>query len=128
MRQILLLAALWGGLLPVRAVSPEAAPSDSPRDLPGYELRALERTKREIFQVGGAQVEVSVPLFVYCPIAGASPAARPLREAQAALSRLAAKPEWTADELRQVMSGLQQAARLLEVPAPPGHPVPAGKE
>jgi hypothetical protein len=127
MRPLLLFAALAGFLI-ARADPPATSGSGPGSDLPGYELRSLDRTKRVLFQVGAAQVEVAVPVFVYWPAGGEPPAARPLREAQAALLKLAAKPEWTADELRQVIAGLDQAAHLLEAPAPIGHPVPAGKE
>jgi hypothetical protein len=124
MRRILLLAGSWAGLISLRANATE--PAAAPLGMPGYELRALDEHKRVLFQVGGSQVEVSVPIFAYCP--SASPAARLLREAQASLVKLAAKPEWTADELRQVLSGLDEAAQLLERPTLPGHPVSAGKE
>jgi len=128
MRRFLLFAGLSVGLLPLRADSPEAAAAVRliPAAPPGYELRALDQTKRVVFQVGGSQVEVSVPLFLYCPSAGAPPVARLLREAQASLLQLAAKPEWTADELRQVIASVDQAARLLELPALPGKPVSVG--
>lgn len=127
MRPLLLLAALASGFLPVRAAPAESTPPETRPDLPGYELRTLDRPKRLLFQVAAAQVEVDVPVFVYCPAGGEPPAARPLREAQAALLKLAAKPEWTAEELRQVIAGLEQAAHLLEPPAPPGHSIPAAK-
>jgi hypothetical protein len=127
MRPLLLFAALTG-FLAARADTPANSGTGPGSDLPGYELRSLDRPKRVLFQVGAAQVEVAVPVFVYWPVGGEPPAARPLHEAQAALQRLSAKPEWTAEELRQVIAGLEQAARLLQPPAPPGHPVPTGKE
>ncbi len=127
MRPAFLFAGLLGGILPLRAESPVAAPP-APAAMPGYELRALAQPKRVRFQVGGSQVEVSVPVFVYCPSAGAPPVARLLRQAQAALLKLAAKPEWTADELREVIAGLDQAARLLELPIGPGSPAAAGED
>jgi hypothetical protein len=112
MRRLLLLAGLLGVFLRLRANPAETAAAPPP----GYELRALDQHKRVVFQVAGSQVEVSVPIFVYCPAAGAPPVVRLLRETEASLIKLAAQPEWTADELRQVLAGLDQAARLLEAP------------
>jgi hypothetical protein len=125
MRLIFLLAGIVGGILPLRAEPPAPPPPVLPA-MPGYELRALDQHKRVRFQVGGSRVEVSVPVFAYCPAAGAPPVARLLRETQAGLLELAAKPEWTADELREVMARLDRAIRLLESPILPGTPVVAG--
>jgi hypothetical protein len=129
MRYPLLAAGLLGSILALRADGPaeSASPPPSPAP-PGYELRVLDRQKRVRFQVGASRVEVAVPVFVYCPATGATPAVRLLREAQASLMKLAAKPEWTADELRQVITAMDQAARLLETPAWPGRPVAAGED
>jgi len=121
-----MLAGIW----PLRAApaEPGAAPPPLAPEIPGYELRALAVHKRVLFQVGKSRVEVSVPVFVYCPAAGAPPMAQLVRKAQAALVKLAAKPEWTAAELREVIAGLEQAARLLELLVPPGTPAPAVRE
>ena len=123
MRRLLLLVFLGAEILALRGEPAEARPA-----LPGYELRVLDLTKRVRFQVGGAQVEVAVPVFVFCPVAHASPAALRLRETQAALLKLAAKPEWTADELREIVAGLEQAAQLLEAAPAVGRPVPPAKD
>jgi len=114
-----MLAGIW----PLRAApaEPGAAPPPLAPEIPGYELRALAVHKRVLFQVGKSRVEVSVPVFVY-------PMAQLVRKAQAALVKLAAKPEWTAAELREVIAGLEQAARLLELLVPPGTPAPAVRE
>ena len=126
MRVLPLCAGLLAGILPLRS-DPPAAPLVLPPALAGYELRALDLRKRVRFQVGGSQVEVSVPLFAYCPAANGMQALRLLRAAQASLVKLAAKPEWTAEELRQVIAGLEQTAVLLEAP-PPGQPVAADRD
>jgi hypothetical protein len=126
MRYLPLVPALLGVLPAMRGDPPAStAALRVANSLPGYELRVLDQQKRVRFQVGGSRVEVSVPLFVYCPAAGGSPPARLVREAQASLLRLATKPEWTASELQQVIAGLDQAAHLLEGSAPPGKPVTA---
>ena len=129
MRIFFLSVGLLVGILPLRADLPTAPPSSppAPTAMSGYELRVLDLRKRVRFQVVGSQVEVSVPLFAYCPAAGGAPVLRLLRAAQASLLKLAAKPEWTADELRQVITSLEQAALLLEAP-PPGQPVSADRD
>ena len=130
MRIFSLFAGLLAGILPLRADPPAAPPvlPPPPAALSGYELRALDLRKHIRFQVGGSQVEVAVPLFAYCPAAGGVPVLRLLRAAQAALMGLARKPEWTADELHQVISDLDRAALLLEAPPPPGQPVLADRD
>lgn len=124
MRALCLFAGSLGILGSLRA-DPPAGPLPA---VPGYELRTLGQPKRLVFRVGRSEVEVAVPVFVYWPAAGGSPAGRRLREARAALEKLAAKPEWTAEELRQVITGLDRAAQLLDEPAPPGSRLAAGAE
>jgi hypothetical protein len=128
--RLLFLLSVLPGVTPLLRADPAAAAAApaAPLALPGYELRTLEQPKRVLFQVGGSRVEVAVPIFVYCPIAGVPPVARLLQEAQAALLKLAAKPEWTADELRLVITSLEQAADLLNLPTLPGKPVAAPRD
>ncbi len=125
----LLLTGVLAAFHPVRAAS-EKAESPAPLiplRIPGYELRTLDVTKSVLFQVGGSRVEVSVPIFLYYPVPGAAGAGPILRQTQAALRKLTKKSEWTAEEIQEVMGGIDQAERLLDAAAGPGEPSPAQK-
>lgn len=93
-----------------------------PLALPGYELRVLDRRKTVKFRIGDAQGEAALPIFIYYPTGDLAAATGSLREAYDSLQQLGKKPEWTAEELRQVLANLDQALRQLERPAPPSAP------
>jgi hypothetical protein len=119
MRPAFFLCSLLGIVVPAGLAASEnrALPAPATLEVPGYELRTLDLQKRVLFRLGPSQVEVAVPVFLLCPTATTAAAAQRLRAAVADLLRLTAKPEWTADELRQVIAGLDEAARGLEPPA-----------
>ena len=93
-----------------------------PLIIPGYELRVLDRRKPVRFQVGDSQTEAALPIFIYYPTGDRAGALKRVREAYDGLMRLGGKPEWTADELRQVLADLDAALRLLECPPAPAMP------
>jgi hypothetical protein len=117
MRRLWHVVGWVAALVPAEGQAP-AGVSAPLAGLPGYELRTLGLEKRVQFQVGASQVEVGVPVFVYFPTETEPRAARLVGEARAALLRLAGKPEWTAEELQQVIGQLEEAGRLLEQPSP----------
>jgi hypothetical protein len=91
-----------------------------PLNIPGYELRTLEARKPVLFSVDGTQVRASVPVFFYFPKPASPQAATLVRRAREDLARLGQKPEWTGAELQAVIAALDDAARLLDPPAPDG--------
>ena len=119
MRPLFFVCGLLGSVVPAGLAASEsrALPVPATLAVPGYELRTLDLQKRVLFRLGPSQVEVAVPVFLLCPTAPPAATSQRLRAAVAALVRLTAKPEWTADELRQVIAGLDEAARGLETPA-----------
>lgn len=85
-----------------------------PLAIPGYELRVLDVRKPALFNVNGSQVEGSLPVFVYYPAASQAQVASLLRQADDELLKLGQKPEWTGEELGQVLSKLDAAIGLLK--------------
>jgi hypothetical protein len=118
MLRVLFLTGLISGGIPLLAEStPEKAPTAGvpvlPLSIPGYELRVLDVRKPVLFEVNGSEVEGSLPVFVYYPAASQAEAVDLLRQASDDLAKLGQKPEWTGEELRQVLSKLDAAAGLL---------------
>ncbi len=89
-----------------------------PATIPGYELRTLDVSKPVLFNVNGAWVQASLPVFFYYPTSPPVETARLLRQAHDDLLALARKPEWTGDELQGVLAKLDAALGALEPPAP----------
>ena len=87
-----------------------------PLRIPGYELRTLDRKKAVLFNVSGAWVQASVPVFVYYPTNARDrgDALVRLREAYGSLLKLGRKPDWTAAELQGVIASLESSIHLLE--------------
>ena len=99
--------------------SPLAAPVDvsdpvMPLRIPGYELRVLDRRKPIRFNVSGVWAESDLPIFVYVPTGDPGRAAGLLRQAYDGLMKLGLEPEWTAAELKAVLTNLDAAIRALE--------------
>jgi hypothetical protein len=118
MNRVLFLTGMMLGGVPLPAdpppaKAPEAGVPVLPLSIPGYELRVLDVRKPVVFNVNGAQVEGSIPVFVYYPAASQAQAATLLRQASDDLAKLGQKPEWTGEELRQVVAKLDAALGLL---------------
>jgi hypothetical protein len=112
------LAALTG-LLFFASRLPAAASADDPilpATSPGYELRTLDVRKPVLFDVNGARVRVSLPIFLYYPTSQfeRQEAARLLRQAYDDAVRLGRQPEWTAAELQRMIAALDASLQLLE--------------
>ena len=110
---------LFGGAsLGAAAADEKAGDSLLPANIPGYELRTLDVSKPVLFNVNGAWVQASLPVFFYYPTSAPVETARLLHQAHDDLLALARKPEWTGDELQEVIAKLDAALGLLEPPAP----------
>lgn len=92
-----------------------------PLHIPGYELRILDRRKPVRFNVAGVWAESTLPIFIYVPTGDPGRAAGFLRKAYDGLLKLGLEPEWTAEELRAVLTNLDAAIRALE-PGPEASP------
>jgi hypothetical protein len=104
-------ARLWAEPVPDKA--PASSVPVLPLSIPGYELRVLDVRKPVLFEMNGSPVEGSLPVFVYYPAASQAEAVKLLRQASDDLAKLGQKPEWTGEELRQVLSKLDAAVGLL---------------
>jgi hypothetical protein len=97
-----------------------AAPSDGdpalPLRIPGYELRSLDVRKPVVFEVAGARIGVTLPIFIYYPDACADrrDAIKLLREAYGEAVELGRRQEWSAADLHRVLSALDGSLALLE--------------
>lgn len=113
-RPPLRLAALI--LLPAWPVAAASAGDPAlPQSIPGYELRSLDVRKPVVLDVGGVQVRVSLPIFVYCPTRAESrEAIRLLRQAYDDALRLGQTPEWTAADLQRILRAIDSSLGLLE--------------
>jgi hypothetical protein len=109
----LMVGGAWLPAEPAPDKAPAAGVPVLPLSIPGYELRVLDVRKPVLFEVNGSQVEGSIPVFVYYPAASQAQAVNLLRQASDELAKLGEKPEWTGEELRQVISKLDAAAGLL---------------
>ncbi len=105
------LAGIQASPLPPSAEVPDPV---IPLRLPGYELRVLDRRKPIRFNVAGVWAESTLPVFVYLPTGDPMRAAGLLRQAYDDLLKLGLKPEWTAAELKSVLTNLDAAIRALE--------------
>jgi hypothetical protein len=115
MRRCLLLTGTLLVAAGIRAATPAEDPS-LPLRIPGYELRSLDVRKPVVFDVGGSRVTVSLPIFVYYPAACADhgEAVRLLRQAYDEAVRLGQQEEWSARDLRRILSDLDASLALLE--------------
>jgi hypothetical protein len=108
---------LLNGVSLLAEPAPDKAPAAGapvlPLSIPGYELRVLDVRKPVLFEVNGSQVEGSLPVFVYYPAASQAEAVNLVRQASDDLAKLGQKPEWTGEELRQVLAKLDAAVGLL---------------
>jgi len=119
MRQILYWAGWAAGCVCAMADTTAGKPVAAdvpilPLSIPGYELRVLDVRKPVVFNINGSSVEGSLPVFVYYPTPSQAQAESLLRHASDDLTRLGQKPEWTGEELRQVVSELDAAIGLLQ--------------
>ena len=136
-RTLLALALAAPGLGPAASPDPAAEVQATPLKaadipdpavplrIPGYELRVLERKKPVRFNVAGVWAESALPLFIYVPTADPVRASGLVREAHDSLLKLGQKPEWTADDLRGVLTTLDAAIGALAADPAPAGPNPA---
>lgn len=87
-----------------------------PLKLPGYELRVLDKRKRMLYNIKGAWVEASLPVYFYYPTEPAHKdrALAILRRVYDDVLALGDKPQWTAAEFRNVLVNLDAALTILE--------------
>lgn len=87
-----------------------------PLRIPGYELRTLDVRKPVVFDVAGGRVTVSLPIYLYYPTAFAdrSEATRLLQQAYGEAIRLGQQSQWSAEDLRRILSALDASLTLLE--------------
>jgi hypothetical protein len=87
-----------------------------PLRIPGYELRSLDVRKPVVFEVAGGEVRVSLPIYLYYPTACADrrEAVKLLRQAYGDMIRLGQREDWTAGDLRRILSTLDASLSLLE--------------
>jgi hypothetical protein len=87
-----------------------------PLRIPGYELRSLDIRKPVVFEVAGRSVSVSLPIFLYYPVAcpDRTEALRLLEQAYGEAVRLGRQEAWSAAELRRVLSDMDASLTLLE--------------
>jgi hypothetical protein len=110
------LGTLVGTVAVLADPPPEKPPAEVPElplAIPGYELRVLDVKKPVVFNVDGSQVEGALPIFVYYPGPARAQAADLVKQAHDDLIKLGGKPEWTGEELKQVIGNLEAALGLL---------------
>ncbi len=122
MRRLPFILGLFAAGGPLWPAAPPAAVqsvngSALPMTIPGYELRVLDVHKAIMFNLKGAWVEASVPIFFYYPVAGKAGALRLLRRARDDLAALGRRREWTREDLRRVIGEVDEALRRLAEPA-----------
>lgn len=105
---------------PSRLDLPEDTRTAIPAELPGLELRTMDKTKIVQIQVDGRLVEVEVPLFVYVPTESTAliTAARRIRRQSDRLADELVRPNVSRATIRQVAEDLDSiiADMLLEAP------------
>ncbi|HEX3730442.1 MAG TPA: hypothetical protein VHV47_11600 [Opitutaceae bacterium] len=114
MRARLLLLVLLVSAAPRLTQADAPDPPVVPLAIPGYALRVLDVQKKVILQAAGHDIEASVPIFIYYPAANRTEAVRLVRQARDGLSRLQAKREWSATELKAVVAQLESGLGELE--------------
>jgi hypothetical protein len=95
------------------ALTAKSAPEPLlPLKIPGYDLRVLDVGKPVVLFAAGTRLEASLPVFFYLPNSDQTRATELVQKAYERIQTLSRKPEWTADELQQVMIDLDHALQI----------------
>lgn len=106
-------AATWPSTTALTLVSSADGAPLLPLRLPGYELRVLDRRKLLYYDVGGAWVEIPLPILFYFPTAGRSEALQLIRQAVRSLQQIAGGDDQPAGSADALARKLERALTLL---------------